>query len=253
MRKKDTGMFRRQKKVDNSSSQEDERNGFSEALVAVQDPAGAVAEAYRMLRTNLFYARVDTPPKVIVLTSAGQYEGKSITVANLGVTLAQAGKNTLILDCDLRKPAQHKIFRTHGIEGLVDVLVGAQHPKEVWQEPIPGLRLIPAGAPPPNPAEILTSRRLAEFLRQVRQEFDYVLVDTPPVGFASESAALAANGDGVLLVLDSQHTRKGALRQALRRLGSVGANVLGTVMNKYEAPRGRATEDGYHSIVPTDY
>lgn len=243
----------RQKKVDSNSSQEDERNGFPTALVAVQDPAGSVSEAYRMLRTNLFYARVDTPPKVIVLTSAGPYEGKSTTVANLGVTLAQAGKNTLILDCDLRKPTQHKIFKTRGIRGLVDVLAGEQDPQEVWQEPIPGLKLIPAGAPPPNPAEMLTSRRFAEFLRQVRQEFDYVLVDTPPVGYASESAALAANGDGVLLVLDSQHTRKGSLRQALRGLRSVGANVLGTVMNRYEAPRGRATEDGYYPLVPTDH
>ena len=247
-------MTEREKKVDSNSSREDERNGLSEALVTVQDPAGAASEAYRMLRTNLFYTRVDSPPKVIVLTSAGFEEGKSTTAANLGVALAQAGKNTLILDCDLRKPTQHKIFRTRGILGLVDVLVGERAPQEVWHEPTPGLKLMPAGAPPPNPAEILTSRRLAQFLGQVRQEFDYVLVDTPPVGYASESAALAANGDGVLLVLDSQHTRKGSLRQALRRLGSVGANVLGTVMNKYEAPsRGRATEDGYYPIVPTDY
>jgi capsular exopolysaccharide synthesis family protein len=246
-------MIRQRTQVDYNSSQEDERDGFSEALVTIQDPASAVAEAYRMLRTNLFYARVDTPPKVIVLTSADHDEGKSITVANLGVTLAQAGKNTLILDCDLRKPTQHKIFGTRGIEGLVDILIGEQDPREVWQEPIPGLKLIPAGARPPNPAEILTSRRLMEFLRQVRQEFDYVLVDTPPVGHASESAALATNGDGVLLVLDFQHTRKGSLRQALRRLGSVGANVLGTVMNKYEAPRSRATEEGYYPPVPTDH
>jgi capsular exopolysaccharide synthesis family protein len=251
-------MIRRRKKVvDDNLSVEDERNGFSEALVAVQDPAGAVAEAYRMLRTNLFYAQVDTPPKVIVLTSAGHDEGKSITVANLGVALAQAAKDTLILDCDLRKPSQHKIFRApRGTGGLVDVLVGEQDPQEVWQEPVPRLKLIPAGAQPPNPAEILTSRRLAEFLHQVRQEFDYVLVDTPPVGYASESAALATNGDGVLVVLDSQHTRKGSLRRALHRLESVGANVLGTVMNKYEAPRGRsskASEDGYYPLVPSDY
>jgi capsular exopolysaccharide synthesis family protein len=250
-------MIRRRKKVvDDNLSVEDERNDFSEALVAVQDPAGAVAEAYRMLRTNLFYAQVDTPPKVIVLTSAGHDEGKSITVANLGMTLAQAAKDTLILDCDLRKPAQHKIFRApRGTGGLVDVLVGEQDLQEVWQEPIPRLKLIPAGAPPPNPAEILTSRRLAEFLRQVRQEFDYVLVDTPPVRYASESAALATNGDGVLVVLDCQHTRKGSLRQALHRLESVGANVLGTVMNKYEAPRGssRASEYGYFPLVPSDY
>jgi capsular exopolysaccharide synthesis family protein len=247
-------MTERQKKVDRDPSWEDERNGLSEALVTVQDPASAASEAYRMVRTSLFYTRVDTPPKVIVLTSAGREEGKSTTAANLGVALAQAGKNTLILDCDLRKPAQHTIFGTRGLLGLVDILAGERSPQEVWQEPIPGLKLIPAGAPPPNPAEILTSRRLVQLLGQVRQEFDYVLLDTPPVGYASESVALAANGDGVLLVLNFQHTRRGSLRRALRRLSSVGANVLGTVMNKYEAPsRGRAAEDGYYPIVPTDY
>jgi Mrp family chromosome partitioning ATPase len=87
----------------------------------------------------------------------------------------------------------------------------------------------------------------------MRQKFDYVLVDTPPVGYASESLALAAIGDGVLWVLDCKHTRKGALRLALRRLENVGANVLGTVMNKYDAPKGRTTDDGYYPLVPTDY
>jgi capsular exopolysaccharide synthesis family protein len=251
--KKDTKMLRRLGKVDNDSSWEDERNSLSNALVALHDPTGAASEAYRMLRTNLIYARVDTTPKVIVLTSVGRNEGKSITTANLGVTLAQAGKNTLILDCDLRKPAQHKIFSTRSIGGLIDVLVGERDLQEVWQEPIPGLKLMPAGAPPPNPAEMLTSRRLADFLGQMRQKFDYVLVDTPPVGYASESLALAAIGDGVLLVLDCKHTRKGALRLALRRLENVGANVLGTVMNKYDAPKGRTTDDGYYPLVPTDY
>jgi capsular exopolysaccharide synthesis family protein len=242
-----------QNKGSDSSPQESEFNGFPEALVAIQDPTSAASEAYRMLRTNLFYARVDIPPKVIVLTSAGRDEGKSTTVANLGVTLARAGKHTLILDCDLRKPTQHSIFRTRNIMGLVDLLIGEQEPQEVWIEPIPNLKLIPAGAPPPNPAEILTSRRLTEFLGRVRQDFDYVLVDTPPMGYVSEAAALAANGDGVLLILDSQRTRKGALRQALRRLRSVGANVLGTVMNKYEVSRGGAAEAGYYPTAPTDY
>jgi capsular exopolysaccharide synthesis family protein len=167
--------------------------------------------------------------------------------------LAQAGKDTLILDCDLRKPVQHKIFNTRSIGGLIDVLVGERDPQEVWQEPIPELKLMPAGAPPPNPAEMLTSRRLADFLGQMKQKFDYVLVDTPPVGLASESPALAAIADGVLLVLDSKHTRKGSLRQALRRLENVGANVLGTVMNKYDAPRGRTSDDGYYPLAPTDY
>lgn len=242
-----------QKKVDDRSSQEVERNGFSDALVVLQNPAGTVSEAYRMLRTNLFYARVDTPPKVIVLTSTGRDEGKSTTVANLGVSLAQTGKNTLILDCDLRRPSQHNIFRTRNLRGLVDVLVGQVEAPEVWHEPIPNLKLMPAGAPPPNPAEILTSRRLTEFLGWVRQEFDYVLVDTPPMDYVSEATALAANGDGVLLVLDSQHTRKVALRQAIRRLRTVGANVLGTVMNRYEAPKGSTVETGYYSASPANH
>jgi capsular exopolysaccharide synthesis family protein len=240
------------KSSEDRSSQPDDRNGFPEALVAIHDPGGTTAEAYRMLRTNLFYARVDTPPKVIVLTSAGRDEGKSTTVANLAVTLAQAGKKTLILDCDLRRPSQHNIFRTHNMTGLVDVLVGERKPHEVWKEPIPNLKLMPAGAPPPNPAEMLTSRRLTEFLGQMRQQFDYVLVDTPPMVHVSEAAALAASGDGVLLVLDSQHTRKGALRQTLRRLRNVGANVLGTIMNKYEMPKGSAAEAGYYSAAQAD-
>jgi capsular exopolysaccharide synthesis family protein len=230
--------------VDRNSSQDDgDRSSFSEALVTIRDPGGAASEVYRMLRTRLFYALVDAPPKVIVLTSAGHGEGKSTTTANLGVTLAQAGKNTLLLDCDLRKPTLHELFRTRNLVGLVDILIGERGPQEVWQEPIPKLKLIPSGPPPPNPAELLSSRRFTEFLDHTRQEFEYVLVDTPTMGRVSDSAILAANADGVLLVLDSQRTRKRSLKQALRNLEGVGANVLGTVMNNYEGP----TDDYPHT------
>jgi capsular exopolysaccharide synthesis family protein len=219
------------------------RNDATLDLVTVYDPSGAASEAYRMLRTNLFYALIDSPPKIIVLTSANHSEGKSTTVANLGVTLAQAGKKVLILDCDLRRSRLHSVFGVNNTEGLVDILAGGSRIEEVWREPIPGLKLICAGPPPPNPAELLSSRRLAEFLAEMRQRFDYVLVDTPPVG-VSDSAVLAAHGDGVLLVVDSQRTRKGPLRQAIRSLQGVGANVLGTVMNNFGASRGR---DGTYS------
>ncbi len=230
-------MIHPQKKDHDPSRFDGETEGFSEGLSTINDPFGAASEAYRMLRTNLFYALVDNPPKVIVLTSAGHGEGKSTTTANLGVTLAQAGKSTLLLDCDLRKPTLHELFRACNSVGLVDILIGERGPEEVWTEPIPRLKLVPSGPPPPNPAELLSSRRLAEFLGHVRREFEYVLVDTPPVGRVSDSAVLAANGDGVLLVLDSQHTRKRDLRQALHSLEGVGAYVMGTVMNNFEAPR----------------
>jgi capsular exopolysaccharide synthesis family protein len=148
--------------------------------VTVHDPSGAASETYRMLRTNLFYALRDSPPKIIVLTSANLGEGKSITTANLSVTLAQADKNVLTLDCDLRKPRLHSMFDVNNMRGLVDILAGGDRIEEVWQEPIPGLKLMCAGHPPPNPAELLSSRRLAEFLAEMRRRFDYVLVDTPP-------------------------------------------------------------------------
>jgi capsular exopolysaccharide synthesis family protein len=210
-------------------------NGFPKELVTILDPAGVASEAYRILRTNLFYAQVDSPPKVIVLTSAGPGEGTTTTVANLGVTLAQAGKNTLILDCDLRNSRLHRMFGARNTKGLVDILIGTDNVQEVWQEPVSGLKLISTGPPPPYPAELLSSQRLVQFLDETRRVFDYVLVDTPPVG-VSESAVLAANGDAVLLILDPQRTRKGSLRRALHSLQGVGANVLGTLMNKAEVP-----------------
>jgi capsular exopolysaccharide synthesis family protein len=208
----------------------------SRDLVTVHDPSGAASEAYRMLRTNLFYALIDSPPKIIVLTSANVGEGKSTTAANLGVALVQVDKKVLLLDCDLRHPRLHSMFGVSNTSGLVDILAGART-EEVWREPIPGLKLVCAGSPPPNPAELLSSRRSAEFLAEMRRRFDYVLVDAPPVGI-SDSAVLAVHGDGVLLVLDSQRTRKGPLRHAIRVLRGVGANILGTVMNNFDVPGG---------------
>ena len=200
-------------------------------LATILEPAGAAAEDYRRLRTNLIYASVDAPPKVIVLTSPGSREGKSATCTNLGVVLAQADKSTLILDCDFRKPAVHRIFGLRNVHGLVDVLAGERSLDEVWQEPLLGLKVATVGTIPPNPAELLSSDRFAKFLSQTRREFDYVLLDAPPVGFVSDPAILATHSDGVLLVLDGQNTRKGSVRQAMRSLEAVGANVLGTVMN----------------------
>lgn len=211
---------------------------FSERLVAHLDPMGVVAESYRTLRTNLLYALVDDPPKVITLTSAGPKEGKSTTCANLGVVLAQAGKRTLVVDCDLRRPVVHEIFGTRNIRGIVDVLAGQRELEEVWQEPQPNLKVVPVGPLPPNPAELLGSRRFTEFLAGARKDFDYVLVDAPPVGLVSDPSIIASQGDGVLLILDAQNTRKGALRDGIRDLGAVGANVLGTVMNNVKKGKG---------------
>jgi len=203
----------------------------SELLVNVSDPSGPASEAYRTLRTNLLHARVDTPPKSIAITSPDPSAGKSTTCANLGVALAQAGKSTLVVDCDLRRPFLHKFFAGRNTQGLIDVLAGERRMEEIWQEPAPRLWMITAGSPPPDPAEILASKSFAGFLGRVRQEFDYVILDAPPMDVVSDPLVIAPQVDGVVLVLDAQNTRKWAVRQSVRALEGVGANLLGTVMN----------------------
>jgi capsular exopolysaccharide synthesis family protein len=214
-------------------------SGTYEGLVTDLDPAGAASEAYRTLRTNLLYAFADNPPKVIVLTSPGCREGKSTACANLGALLAQVNKSVLILDCDLRyNPAQHELFGLRNFYGMVDALADKQSLQKVWHQPLPGLTVITAGntgLAPFDLAELLSSRRCAELIDQGRDQFDYVLIDSPPVGLTSDPAILATQADGALLVLDAQHTPKWAVQHSLRSLKTVGANVLGTVMNNVEA------------------
>ena len=225
-----------------AGAETDNLDSLAGRLITILDPASPVSEAYRLLRTNLLYALVDNPPKIIVLTSPGPGEGKSTTCANLGVVLAQAGKDVLILDCDFRKPVMHKFFGLRNLRGVVDVVVEAHSLQEVLQEPVQKLKVVTVGPIPPNPTEILGSQRFSQFLAAVRQRFDYVLVDVPPVELVSDPAILAAQGDGVLLVVDAQSTRKRSVQKAMRGLEAVGANVLGTVMNNL-----RPTKDGYYS------
>jgi capsular exopolysaccharide synthesis family protein len=180
---------------------------------------------------------MDDPPRTIVLTSPGPGEGKSITSSNLGIVLAQAGKNTLIVDCDMRRPAVHKIFGLSNAKGLVDLLGEKLQLHEVWQKPLENLMVITTGLIPFNPAELLGSSRFAEFLSQARGEFDYVLMDASPLQLVSDPIILASQADGVVLVFDAQNTRKRAVMQSIHSLEAVGANVLGTVMNGAKASK----------------
>jgi capsular exopolysaccharide synthesis family protein len=222
-----------------------EDKDFSRYLVALTEPNSPAAETYRALRTNLLYGFIDDPPRTIVLTSPGAGEGKSITTSNLGIVLAQAGKSTLIVDCDVRRPAVHKIFGLPNAKGLVDILGEKLQLHEVWQKPLENLNVITTGLIPFNPAELLGSRRFAGFLSQARGEFDYVLMDTSPLQSVSDPIILASQADGVLLVFDAQNTRKRAVVQSIRSLEAVGVNVLGTVMNGAKASKQDDYRYGY--------
>jgi receptor protein-tyrosine kinase len=218
---------------------------FSEQLVSLLDPAGVASESYRNMRTGLLYAVSDVPPTVILITSPNSADGKSTTCANLAVVLAQAGKETLVIDGNLREPSLHTIFGVPNVNGVVNVLSGEYNLGEVCREAFPGLKVLSSGPIPPSPAELLSSGRFAELVGQARRLFDYVLIDSPPTGLVSDPIIIATQADAVLLVLDSQgRTSKGSLRKAMSNLEAAGANVLGTVMNK--APK---AETGHYSYT----
>ena len=219
--------------------QRDTSNGLSSNLITILHPNDAASEAYRRLRTSLFYSQLDDPPEVIVLTSPVDREGKSTTCANLGVVLAQADKETLLVDCDFRRPALHQMFGLPNAWGLGGILQDERSLREVCIEILPNLKLVTAGPLPPNPVEVLGSQPFATFLAEAREQFDYVLVDSPPVQAVSDPVVLAAQADGVLLILDAQSPRRTHLQQeAVRSLEAVGAVILGLVVNNAEGGKG---------------
>jgi succinoglycan biosynthesis transport protein ExoP len=200
-------------------------------LVTTADPGAPAAEAYRALRTMLLHAFVDRAPKTIVFTGIGGNGHQTATCANLGVVLSQVDKKVLILDCDFRNPTTGRLFGLHNADGLADVLEGRCDLREVWSEPLPGLRVVAAGSVPHDPTELLGSERFSRFLDGLRGKFDYVLIDTPPIGVAPDAAILSSRSDGVLLVLQTHTTLKESVQPAVYSLKAFGANVLGMVID----------------------
>ncbi len=201
-------------------------------LVTTVDPLSPVSESFRKLRTNIRFSGVDHPLRTIVVTSPRQSEGKSITVANLAVAMAQAGLRVTLVDADLRRPRIHKLFAVHTRGGLTGSLVAGALNGRVQEGEVEGLSLLPAGELPPNPAELLGSQRMGELLEHLSAEADVVLVDSPPVLPVADTVVLGAQVDGVILVIDVGQTRRGFAQQAVENLRQVDANVIGVVLNR---------------------
>lgn len=204
-------------------------------VITISNPKSPVSEAFRTLRTNIQFANVDSVVKCILLTSAGPGEGKSSTVANLAITMAQTGKNVLILDADLRNPTQHKIFKISNLDGLSNTLVEEvpvlSYVKHVAQE---GLDVLTGGPIPPNPAEMLGSKRMKQILMEASAAYDIVLIDSPPTIAVTDSSILAQIADGVVLVLASGEVSRDYALRAKEQLEKVGAKILGTILNKVD-------------------
>jgi len=202
-------------------------------LVTVADPRSPVSEAYRTLRTNLDFSSLDKPIKTMLVTSAGPEEGKSTVLANLAVTTAQASKKVILVDCDLRRPTLHNIFNLKNDVGLTTMVVDdvAMESPPLQDTGVEGLQLVSSGPLPPNPSELLGSRRMEEIIAALLERADVVLFDAPPVVAVTDAAVLATKVDGVLLVINAGGTKRDYARAAKARLEKVNANLLGAVLN----------------------
>lgn len=208
-------------------------NNRQESLITISNPRSPISEAYRTLRTNLEFSSLDKPLKTMVVTSAGPEEGKSTTLANLAVTLAQAEKEVILVDCDLRRPSQHEIFDVENGVGLTSMVVDEEAFKNppLQETPVPNLKLLPSGPLPPNPSELLGSRRMVEIITTLREKADLVLFDAPPIIAVTDAAVLASKVDGVLLVISAGTTKRDHAQRAKALLEKVNARLVGAVLN----------------------
>jgi capsular exopolysaccharide synthesis family protein len=205
------------------------------SLVLLTDPHSPSAEAYRSLAANLQFAYADRQLQTIGVTSAAQGEGKSTTVANLAVALAQNGRRVIVIDADLRRPGQHTLFGIDRDEGLANVLKGDDTQLPLQDTAATGVRVLTSGPLPSNPLEALASRRFDQTLALVRAQADFVLVDTPPAGALADVAVLAPRLEGMLLVVSSGKTKRDLARRAREQLDRVNANLLGVVLTDVRA------------------
>jgi capsular exopolysaccharide synthesis family protein len=196
-------------------------------------PRSSAAESFRMLRTNLGFASVDRPLRLISVTSAMPNEGKTLVAANLAVAFAQAGHETILVDTDLRKPEVHKLFGLSNAVGLTNLLRSTEPNLQLALQTTvePRLRLVASGTLPPNPAELLGSKSMATVIERLRKEAEIVVFDTPPLQAVTDAAVLAASLDGTLLVAHAGQTGRAAAQSAVDALNRVGARVLGVVLN----------------------
>lgn len=189
-------------------------------------------EAYKQLRTNIRFCIRDQKCKKFCLTSATAGEGKSITLLNLAISIAQTGKKVLLIDADLRRPAIARLLVEKASPGLSEVLVSDATPDEAIRVGVyPNLDILFSGEIPPNPSEILSSENMQQLIETSAEKYDYILVDTPPVNVVTDACVIANLLDGVLLLARQNRAKKDGVRQAINNLQLTGANVLGYILN----------------------
>ena len=203
-------------------------------IFSIENPKSVVSEAFRTLRTNIQYSNIDKKIKTIVVTSSKTREGKSTVSANLAYSIAESGKRVLIIDCDLRKPVVHKILKISNTAGLTNVLIGESKLSEVLQvlNGKDNMHILCSGPIPPNPAELLGSNRMKDLLEFVKESYDMIILDSPPIGLVTDSAIISTLADGTILVIDTGETEIDVAIHAKELLDKVNARIIGVVLNK---------------------
>jgi len=204
----------------------------SDELIIKTEPRSVVAEAFRMLRTNIQYINFESKIKTFVITSSGVGEGKTLFSANFAAVMARAGFRVLVVGCDLRRPRLHQVFRASNDIGLANILIGTSSlAKAVQETDIKDLDIVASGPTPPNPVDLLESKRMEKFLDDVKQRYDFVILDCPPISTITDALVLVGNTDGVIMVARRGETRRQAFSDAKQVLDRVNARILGFVLN----------------------
>lgn len=214
-----------------------EARDINERLITHLKPKSPISESYRTLRTNITFSSAGKNRKTIMVTSSGPKEGKSTSISNLAITFAQMGNKTLLIDGDLRRPMLHKLFALDKQPGLTNVLVGRQdfHEAVKQLEGVPHLDVMTCGVIPPNPAELLGSERMKELLETLKDDYDVLLIDAPPIIAVTDPSILASMVDGVILVVRSAKAKRDAVQHAVEQLKRVEAPLLGVLLNGIQA------------------
>jgi len=200
------------------------------SLITLTDPRSPASEAYRTLRTNLSFYSLDKPVRTLVVTSPSPDDGKSITVANLAVTMAQGGMRTILVDCDLRRPSLHTFFDLNSEPGLTNLVLDETSEPPLRMTGVDNLWLLPSGPKPPNPADLLGSKKLDQIIATLTNMADIVLFDAPPVIAVTDAAVLGAKLDGALLVINSGKTRRDHAARAKEVLEKARVRIIGTTL-----------------------
>ena len=239
-------MFNRRNKLTKKLQKGQLKGG---SLVSFSSPKSIVAEQFRSIRTNIEFSQLDKQIKSLLVSSSIPAEGKSTISANLAYVMGQNEKRVLIVDSDLRKPNVHRTFKLNNEVGLTTLLANSQldYKLIIQKSRELGLYLLPSGPIPPNPSELLSSKRMNTLMEQLHQDFDYIIYDAPPINAVTDPQILASKVDGVLLVVRDGYSRKEEVREAKKVLDKANANVIGYVLNSRTGSENKGYYEYYES------